>query len=144
MLLLLILLVVRVVMVLATVLLQLRLVVVERRLFLVLERDHLVTARSRLSGRSGEGGRGRTQSGWRQRRRDLLHLNGRAQVVRTGTAWYEVLGNDSARIVSRGPVVAHHGLLHGTPASRLPLERWRGSGERQATFVAVVKRGRRQ
>lgn len=76
-----------------------------------------------------------------------------------GAARYEVLGNDAAGIVGRGPVVAHHGLLHGTPAGRLPLERWRGCGERQATFVAsatataapvkttvvaVVKRGRRQ
>jgi len=81
--------------------------------------------------------------------------------MRAGAARYEVLGHDAARIVGRGPVVAHHGLLHGTPAGGLPLEWWWGRGERQATFVAstattatatsvtatavaVVERGRRQ
>jgi len=56
--------------------------------------------------------------------------------VSAGAARYEILGYDATRIVGRGPVVAHHGLLHGTPAGRLPLERWWGRRERQATFVA--------
>jgi len=65
--------------------------------------------------------------------------------VRAGAARYEVLRHDAAGIVGRGPVVAHHRLLHGTPAGRLPLKRWRGRGERQAgAVVAVVERGRRQ
>lgn len=135
--------------------------VVERRPFLVLERDHLVAACGRLAGWPGERGRGCSQRGRRQRRRDLLHLDGRAQIVRAGAARYEVLRHDAVRIVGRGPVVAHHWLLHGTPAGRLPLERWWGRGERQATFVAstaatattapvtatafaIVKRGRWQ
>lgn len=115
---------------------QLRLVVVERgRPFLVLERDHLVAARGRLAGRPGERGRGRAQRGRRQRWRDLLHLDGRAQVVRAGASRYKVLGNDAASyscsgIVGRIPVVAHHRLLHRTTSGRLPLERRRGRGER--------------
>jgi len=127
-------------------------VVVKRRPFLVLERDHLVSVRGRQAGWPGERGRGRAQRGRWQRWGNLLHLDCRAQVMRTGAAWYEVLGHDAAGIVARCPVVAHHGLLHGTPTGRLPLERWWGRRERQATIVAsaattvvtVVKRGRRQ
>lgn len=102
---------------------------------LVLERDHFVPGRGH-PGRPGERGRGGAQSGRRQRRRDLLHLDGRAQVVRARAPRYKVLGDDAAvGVVSgRGPVVAaaDHGLLNGAPAGRLALERWWGRWQRHA------------
>lgn len=99
---------------------------------LVLERDHLVPGRG-LPGWPGERGRGGAQRGRRQRRRDLLHLDGRAQIVRAGAPRNKVLGHDAAvGVVSgRGPVMAaDHGLLHRAPAGRLPLEWWRRRGHR--------------
>lgn len=97
---------------------------------LVLERDHLVPGGGQPR-RPGERGRSGAQRGRRQRWRNLLHLEGGAQVVCAGAPRYEILGHEAAvRVVSgHGPVVAaDHGLLHGTPAGRLALERWWGRG----------------
>lgn len=154
--------------VLLPVVLVLLMVLVERE-FLVLERDHLVPGRGGRPRRPGESGRGRAQRRGRQRRRYLLQFYGRAQVVRADAARYKVLGHHAAAAAGaasivgrRQPAVAHHGLLHGTPAQRLSLERRRRCGQRYAvpaaavvapvaTFVVVhvfgapvVERGRRQ
>lgn len=107
------------------------------REFLVFERDHFVPSRLRprwpaKRGRSGTQGRR-----W-QWRRYLLHLDRRAQVVSTGTARYKILGDDATRVMGGDPVMmARHGLLHGTPAHRLPLEWRRRRGQGQATVMAA-------